>query len=243
MTAAIGAQDLLRRASAGDQMDWIAAALAQPIGAPAISVWAYTAPAVVLGRSQRLTPEIAQRAATAGVPVRSSPAGGSAVLAGPWMLGAAVLLPPGHPSIGPSIPQSFRWFGVAHAAWLRRHGVDAMASPAPAPAQPGDEELDWACFASVSRWEVVAGSGKIVGLAQARRRNGVLLMSAVLLQPPPWALLCNVMDKPLSHAAVLACKTSSCARMRGQAIDPATLVQALRKALGEQLVTQELRAA
>lgn len=241
--ATTGVQDLFCHASAGDQMDWIAAALAQPIEAPAISVWAYTAPAVVLGRSQRLTTEIAQRAATAGIQLRSSPTGGGAVLAGPWMLGAAVLLPPDHPSIAPSIPQTFRWFGLAHAAWLRGHGVDAMATSAPAPAQPGDEELDWACFASVSHWEVVAGGGKIVGLAQARRRSGVLLASAVLLQPPPWTLLCNVMNKPLSHAAALAGRTSSCARMLEQSIDAATLVPALREALDKQLVTEDLHAA
>ena len=89
----------------------------------------------------------------------------------------------------------------------------------------------------------MAGTGKIVGLAQARRRNGVLLASAVLLEPPPWALLCNVMNKPLAQAAALAGRTSSCARMLGQVINPATLVPALREALGEQVTTEELRAA
>ena len=233
------AQDCLFYGSASDQLDRLAAALAQPVEDPAVSVWAYTAPAVVLGCSQHLTPAIAQRAAMTRIQVCSSPAGGGAVLTGPWMLGATVLLPPRHPLVVASLAESYRWFGLAHAAWLRRHGVEAIATPAPLPSHGGDEQFGWACFASVSHWEVAAGDGKIVGLAQARRHNGVLLTSAVLLQPPPWALLCNVMNKPLSHAATLAGRTSSCERMLGRAVDPTALMPTLWHALAGQIMSQD----
>jgi len=227
----VNAQDALFHCTASYQLDRLAVAFARPVAVPVVSVWAHTAPAVLLGCSQHLTPAIAQRAAMTGIQVCSSPSGGGAVLTGPWMLCATVLLPPCHPLVVASLAESYRWFGLAHADWLRRHGVEAVATPVPLAVHRGDEELGWACFASVSRWEATAGSGKIVGLAQARRRNGVLLMSAVLLQPPPWALLCNVMNKPPSHAAMLAGRTSSCERMLGRAIDSRVLMSTLWDAL------------
>lgn len=233
----MNAQDALFHCTASDQLHRLAVAFARPVAVPVVSVWAHTAPAVVLGRSQHLTPAIAQRAAMTGIQVCSSPSGGGAVLTGPWMLCATVLLPPCHPLVVASLAESYRWFGLAHADWLRRHGVEAVATPVPLAAHGGDEELGWACFASVSHWEVTARSGKIVGLAQARRRNGVLLMSAVLLQPPPWALLCNVMNKPPSHAAMLAGRTSSCERMLGRAIDSSALMPTLWDALAEKITS------
>jgi len=209
--------------------DWIAAALSHPVVDPAVRVWAFSDPAVVLGCSQRPTSAMAQRAAAAGAHLCVRQTGGGAVLAGPWLLGASVLLPPRHPLVVASIPQSFRWFGLAHARWLQSIGIAAHAVTAAA--APDEPASSWACFARLSPWEVEADGGKIVGLAQARRRNGIVLGSAVLLAEPPWALLCEVLGEPRAHARVLASRTSSCARILGQPVAPDALARSLLSVL------------
>jgi lipoate-protein ligase A len=139
--------------------------------------------------------------------------GGGAVLAGPWVLGATVILPSRHPLVVSSIPQSYRWFGLAHAAWLQGMGIGARAVRHP---QPEDRSLAWACFASVSHWELEVSGRKIVGLAQARRRSAVLLSSAALIAAPPWQLLCDVLEASHAHAAILAERTLSYAQITGR---------------------------
>lgn len=221
--------------------DWIAAALSHPVAEPAVRVWAFSDPAVVLGCSQRATPDMAQRAAAAGTHLSVRQSGGGAVLAGPWLLGASVLLPTQHPLVTASIPQSFRWFGLAHAHWLQSLGIAAHAVTAAA--VPEDPALSWACFARLSPWEIEAHGGKIVGLAQARRRNGIVLGSAVLLADPPWALLCEVLGEPRAHAKVLAARTSSCASILGQPVAQEALARSLLRALSGSVCEAESPSA
>jgi len=202
------------RATVGEQQDWIGTALAAPLAEPLVRVWIHSAPAVVLGCSQRPSTGMRLRAAHAGVELCVRRSGGGAVLAGPWMLGATVVLPPRHPRVVASIPSSYRWFGVAHVAWLREIGVDARAVRSVG--APGDPSLSWACFAGLSYCEVEVGGGKIVGLAQARRRHAILFSSAALIAPPPWELLCEVFGRPGTQAVALAKCTSSCRQVLGR---------------------------
>ncbi|HZP92209.1 MAG TPA: ligase [Burkholderiales bacterium] len=212
-----------------EEQRWIGSALRETVAAPLLRVWTYPKPAVVLGCAQRARSELAARAAALQMELCVRPTGGGAVLAGPWLIGSSVVLPPRHPYIVESIPQSFRWFGLAHAAWLQDAGIEARAVPT---AQTRNEEsLSWACFASLSHWEVEAGGGKIVGLSQARRRSGVLFSSAVLVGPCPWGVLCEVLGQPRQHAAMLARITSSCAQLLGGPMAPETLSQSLLQAL------------
>lgn len=169
---------------------------------------------------------MAERTAAAGVDLCVRPSGGGAVLAGPWLLGVSAVLPSWHPLIVTSIPQSFRWFGMTHLAWL--HGIGIMAETA-TEMRRGDE-LSWACFATLSHWEVEASGGKIVGLCQARRRNGVLFSAGVLIAPPPWEMFCVALGKPPEHAAALSARTANCAEMPGgqaseQGLAPSLLME------------------
>jgi lipoate-protein ligase A len=215
-------------ATARQEQEWIAFALREPVSQPAVRVWAYAAAAVVLGCSGRSTPAMQERATAAGADLCIRPSGGGAVLAGPWLLGTSVVLPPQHPLVHTRIAESFRWFGLAHADWLQRIGIAAHAVPAAV--VPHEPALPWACFASLSHWEVEAGGRKIVGLAQLRRRNGVLFSSAALVAPPPWALLCDVLGEPPEDAAVLAASTASCGQILGlpttaEALAPSLLLR------------------
>ncbi len=217
------------RATAAEGEAWSAAVLRAPVAEPALRVWVYRRPAVVLGCSGRPLAWQEERAAAAGAELCVRQSGGGAVLAGPWLLGASVVLPPQHPLVVAGIAQSFRWLGLAHLAWLQTIGIAAHAVPAPL--APRDDPLRWACFASLSHWEVAAGDGKIAGLAQARRRNGVLFSSGILIASPPWEVLCNVLGLPRAHAVALAGRTSSCAEILGRPASAEALAPSLLREL------------
>jgi lipoate-protein ligase A len=241
VSASLGAI-AIRQATAQQEQKWIAFALRERVTQPAVRVWAYGAAAVVLGCSGRSTPAMQERAIAAGVELCTRQTGGGAVLAGPWLLGTSVILPPRHPLIVASVPESFRWFGLGHAAWLRSIGIAARAVPT---AQvPRGRAFQWACFASLSHWEVEAGSGKIVGLAQCRQRNGVLFSSAILVAAPPWELLCDVLGESRAYAAALARRTISCTQIlarpaAAEALAPSLLLRLATalQALDEQALT------
>jgi lipoate-protein ligase A len=226
-------------ATARQEQEWIAFALREPVSRAAVRVWAYGAAAVVLGCSGRSSPAMQERAVAAGAELCIRPSGGGAVLAGPWLLGTSVILPPQHPLVVASIAESFRWFGLGHAAWLQSIGIAARAVPSAE--VPHGRALPWACFASLSHWEVEAGGGKIVGLAQCRRRNGVLLSSAALVAPPPWDLLCEVLGEPPEDAAVLAARTASFRQILGPPITAEALAPSLLLRLTQSL--SQLEAA
>ena len=73
-----------------------------------------------LGRSQR------GESAEALSPCRLRASGGGAVLLGPWLLRAVLLLPAGHPRLQPGPAAAALWFGALHRDWLRGHGIDAI---------------------------------------------------------------------------------------------------------------------
>lgn len=220
--------------TADEEQHWAASMLLSPVLEPCVRVWTCARPAVVLGRAQRPDEYMALRAKSDGIDLCRRATGGGAVLAGPWLLGTAVILPPGHPLVLPHIAESFRWFGQVHAAWLNDLGINAKCvSSAEAHI---DESLAWACFGNLSHWEVEADGGKIVGLSQARTRNGVLLSSAVLVGPPPWTLLCDVMGMWRGYVMMLSRRTASCAQLLGKLpstpVLAVSLLHALRQRLG-----------
>jgi lipoate---protein ligase len=229
------------RATAREEQEWIASALRNPVTQPALRVWAYGTAAVVLGCSIRPTPQMSERAKAAGVDLCTRQTGGGAVLAGPWMIGASIVLPAEHPLVVASIPQSFRWLGRAHASWLQSIGVAAHAVPRVA--APLDDELSWACFAHLSHWEAEADGRKIVGLAQARRCTGVLFSAATLIAPPPWELLCDVLGATRSQGAAVARQTSSCQQLLGDIAPPGALVRSLLAHLAEAVAASERQDA
>ncbi|MCO5101564.1 MAG: ligase [Burkholderiaceae bacterium] len=207
------------QASADDEQHWIRQALSAPVPRPQWRVWRYRAPAIVLGLSQRrLRDEIAVRAGEA-LPVLVRASGGGAVLAGPWMIGATVLLPPQHALAAGALVDSYRWFGELHAGVLRAFGVESRLL-LPRALREGDsrvagfEPLAWACFGALSPWELVdSGNRKLSGLAQQRRAGGIALVAGTLLWRPPWSVLCEALDRGDALEA-LAMRTTDCESIR-----------------------------
>ena len=218
----------------GEEQRWNELQLAEPVLQPRMKVWTYREWAIVLGRSQHA---LADRPAAAGMrgtpagdagglfpedladseavrlPLVKRGAGGGAVLVGPWLLSASLLLPLDDPRMATtSVADSYRWLGEAMGETLAELGVTARAVP-PAERIPAPERLAWACFAGVAPWEVVVDdpatgvARKLVGFAQRRSRHGVLLALGVLVQPAPWRLLAQTLGHPVALADELATTT------------------------------------
>jgi lipoate---protein ligase len=235
----------LRLVVAAEEQAWNERHLSRAVRAPLIAAWRYRAPAVVLGCSQRPDAAMSAAARAAGVALVERRSGGGAVLAGPWLLGVSVVLPRDHPLVVPSITESYRWFGEAHAAALRRAGIECQAvcaATALAVAQywrspPAGTSARWACFGTLSPWEVMtAGGRKLVGLAQVRRGTGEPLGSDTPSATPDWPVLCRVFDGSASSATQLGERASSCEAELGRPVHPdriaRLIVDTLQHALG-----------
>ncbi len=226
----------LTLARAAAEQDWNARALAAPVGTPRLRVWTYPAPGVVFGCAQAALHGEAARAARTDCELVQRRAGGGAVLVGPWMLSSSVVLPPDHRLLAGGTVASYRWLGVLHAGLLRDFGVPAHAlAPEALRQRAADPALAWACFGGLSPWEVVADGRKLVGLAQLRRRHGVLLTTGTLLWRPEWALLCRALDRPAADEARLEAATTSCAELLGTRIHIETLASSLQQMLADVL--------
>jgi lipoate-protein ligase A len=217
-------------ATAGEEQAWNEQRLDEPIVVPEWRYWAYRQPAVVLGCSQRTLLPGAQRCTSVPVVLRSS--GGGAVLAGPWMLGISVILPPRHRLLAGSLGSSYRWLGELIARALRAAGIpaNALASDSRLLHRPADE-LSWACFASFSSWEVAVLDRKIVGLSQRRRQHGVLLSAGLLLALTDWMALCVALQRPMEQAAELARRTTSCLEQTGAPLPDSLILGTLASEL------------
>ena len=218
---ATGASDL----DAAREQRWNECQLTEPVLQPRMKVWTYREGAIVLGRSQHaladrpagdaggLFPEGLADSEAVRLPLVKRGAGGGAVLVGPWLLSASLLLPLDDPRMATtSVVDSYRWLGEAMVETLAGLGVTARAVP-PAERIPAPERLAWACFAGVAPWEVVVDdpttgvARKLVGFAQRRSRHGVLLALGVLVQPAPWRLLAQTLGHPVALADELAATT------------------------------------
>lgn len=152
---------------------------------------------VVLGSAQR------ELWTDSTLPMRVRTSGGGAVLSGPWLLRAAVMLPRSHLLVQHGPVAAARWFGEIHCRWLHARGIRAAAL------YRGNTVDHWACFAGRVGGEVIIGDRKIVGIAQAWRRETVLLSGGTLIAPAPWRLLCDALRHPPDGAAVLAARTTN----------------------------------
>lgn len=134
-------------------------------------------PALVLGRSQHALQPATPMA------VRRRASGGGVVLIGPWMLRSLVRVPTTHAAARDGPAPLARWTGNLHLQWLASLGLQG------ARLHEGRALNHWACFLGRGPGEILVDDRKLVGIAQAWHRGTAWVWSAVLLHPPPWALL------------------------------------------------------
>ncbi|MGP1684005.1 MAG: lipoate--protein ligase family protein, partial [Giesbergeria sp.] len=205
-------------------------------------IWTYATPTVVLGCSQRaLHAEVAARLPQ-GLELVQRPSGGGAVLTGPWLVGVSVVLPVDHPWVRGGLVDSYREFGLLHAAVLADLGIGARALPDTDVAQANAEmgaTVDWACYGSLAPWELTDQRGrKLVGLAQRRQRNGILLVAGTLNTVPDWPLLCNALGHP-EAASEMRRRTVACEELTQTPCSAETLAARLHQALAQALPDAE----
>jgi lipoate-protein ligase A len=142
---------------------------------------------LILGAGQRLTWEVENQCLELDVEVVRRQSGGTAVFADPDVLGLDVALPPHHRLVGTDVVENYRWLGEVWVGALRSLGIAARlvevedARQARKPRPQVASALRAACFGTLSPFEVIVGGKKLVGLAQVRRRTGVLLQSVIHL--------------------------------------------------------------
>lgn len=194
--------------AAGEQA-WNAEAMrVRPVGS-SLRTWFWPRPGIVLGCGQRGLLDTVRNRAGPGVEVIVREAGGGAVLVGPWLIGLSLVLPATDPRAGRSPSDGYRWLSLRLAEALRQEGCEAQSLSPETLEPPGaitssafdarqsPAAVSWACFGSLSAWEIADARGrKLVGLAQRRTREAVLLVAGILAAEPDWALLCKAMDAP-----------------------------------------------
>ena len=188
----------------------------------------------MLGCSQRSLRAAVQQRLEGQAELLTRESGGGAVLTGPWLVGVSVVLPYGHPWLGEGLLESYRRLGQLHAVALAELGITAQALP-PSMVAVAKEKLgrtvDWACFGSLSPWEVVGVDGrKLVGLAQRRRQSGVLLVAGTLIAAPDWQMLCDAMGQPQDES-ILRQRTVSCAELVQRRVAPDGFAEVLAQGL------------
>ena len=215
------------------EQSWNEVQLLKAVRAPLWRLWQYNEPALILGRAQRRLDDGRSRSTGLETIVRTS--GGGAVLAGPWMLGLSVALPADHVLASRGPVDTYRWLGEGIAASLRRCSLVAAHAVAPQSLPRAPRSQDWACFGSLSPWEVAVCGRKIAGLAQVRRRQGILLVAGVLLRASPWELLCQALGHLATEAMRLEACTTDCEAQSAGAVGAHELRRALTQCLDAKL--------
>lgn len=197
-----------------EEQEWNTRILASPVFTPEIKFWRYCVPAIVLGCSQRGSVSSNECMQRVGIEAIERRAGGGAVLVGPWMLSVSVALPYSHQLVANGPMSSYQWLGEGFVTVLKKLGINAdVVRPESRKQQATNNDcrnLDWTCFGSLSPWEVTVAGKKIIGLAQVRRRTGILLVAGLLISCPEWLLLCRALNESNEIVDELKNVTTSC---------------------------------
>lgn len=224
--------------TAAHEQEWNAIQMAEVVTVPCFRVWTYAAPAIVLGCSQRSHQAAVAERMPPGMELLVRPSGGGAVLTGPWMVSASVVLPLNHPWLKGRFADSYQGLGKVHVDVLAQLGIATRALPVDEVAVANERigaTVDWACYGSLAPWEVVDASGrKLVGLAQRRQRSGVLLVAGTLVTLPEWPLLCTALNQPGDVDAMLR-RTVSCNHLSPQPPQAQEFASSLTTALAAAL--------
>lgn len=222
-----------------EEQEWNEKILATEVRQPIVKFWTYSAPAIVLGCSQKSLLRTTESMRRDDVDIVLRRSGGGAVLVGPWFISVSVALPKDHMLVSKGLINSFQWLGDCFKRVLVQLDVNAQL------VDPGTQEneeimndgacLDWACFGKLSAWEVIANRKKIVGLAQVRRRNGVLLVGGLLKSKSDWGLLCSKLNKSERHIDKLKNITVSYEEETGKRISDKEIIRLLSLAISNKL--------
>jgi lipoate-protein ligase A len=148
----------------------ITLAIAEGWVPPTLRFYAWAPPCVSLGRNQKHAELDVARCAARGHDVVRRPTGGRAILHTDELT-YSVIAAPDHPLMAGLVLDSYLRLSAGLVAGLARLGI--AAEPAPGTNRAGPD-VSPACFEVPSAYEIVAGTRKVLGSAQARRARSVL---------------------------------------------------------------------
>jgi lipoate-protein ligase A len=188
-----------------------------------------TAPALVLGSTQR--DEVVDRGAAErlGIDVVRRRTGGGAVLLMPdahvWV---DVVVPADDPLWSDDVAEAFAWLGEAWVVALTTLGIEGTVANETAVCHSILGRL--ICFAGLGYGEVSGPGGKIVGLAQRRSRAGSWFQCAVLRRWDP-AAYGALLAPGLGHITDAPGREVADVHVQPVPVEPSVLVEAFIAAL------------
>ena len=148
----------------------ITMAIAEGLVLPTLRFYAWAPPCVSMGRNQKVAEVDIARCGALGYGIVRRPTGGRAILHTDELT-YSIIAAPDHPLMAGLVLDSYLRLSAGLVAGLVRLGI--AAEPAPGTNRPGPD-VSAACFEVPSAYEIVAGTRKLLGSAQARRARSVL---------------------------------------------------------------------
>lgn len=139
---------------------------------PALRLYAWDPACLSLGYAQSVSDVDMQRLDDHGWQLVRRPTGGRAILHTDELT-YAVIAPLREPRVAGGVLESYRRLAEALLGALQLLDLDASADPH-YDLPPGSDPRGAVCFEVPSNFEITAGGKKLIGSAQARRREGVL---------------------------------------------------------------------
>ncbi len=138
---------------------------------PTLRLYAWDPPCLSLGYAQPAADVDLPALQARGWHLVRRPTGGRAILHTDELT-YSICGPLTEPRLAGSVIESYRCLSAALLAALQRLGLPAQSQAAPA--APGPDGKGPVCFETPSNYEITVHGKKLVGSAQARRREGVL---------------------------------------------------------------------
>jgi lipoate-protein ligase A len=139
---------------------------------PTLRLYAWQPPCLSLGYAQPVADVDRERLTANGWELVRRPTGGRAILHTDELT-YAVIGPQSEPRLQGGVLESYQRLSQALLAALRLLGLSAQAHPLPSENQNGDSKGP-VCFEAPSNFEITIHGKKLVGSAQARKREGIL---------------------------------------------------------------------
>jgi lipoyl(octanoyl) transferase len=159
-------------------------AILEAIGAgkvrPTLRLYAWVPPCLSLGYAQPIEDVNLAALQERGWDIVRRPTGGRAILHTDELT-YSVIGPPDEPRLAGSLLKSYQVLSCALLDALHRLGTQAQASPEAA-SLPGISNQGPVCFEVPSNYEITVDGKKLVGSAQARRKEGVLQHGSLPLE-------------------------------------------------------------
>jgi len=182
---------------------------------PTLRLYAWQPPCLSLGYAQSAADADHEQLAAHGWELVRRPTGGRAILHTDELT-YSVIGPEHEPRLSGGVLESYRRLSQALQAALDSLGLPVQANPLKQQAQEGDTKGP-VCFEVPSNYEITVHGKKLVGSAQARRREGVLQHGTL----PLWG--------DLTRVTQALCYPDDAARQRAASrlLERATTVEAI----------------